>query len=396
MLGLLPRDHWQHNLIDSFQAIATGLIPIKQDKTLTISGLGSCIPVGSGRSGLVAAIKALNLKPGSRVAVPLYCCHVVFKAIIAANCLPCFIDVDPETFCLSLEDLSAKQSQIDAVIAVHMFGNLCDMSGLKEVMHNKPIIEDCAQALGSKIEGRNAGLHGDIAFFSFRSGKYLSVGEGGALFTSNEELYNRLLHFVAEMPISSYFEECVHVFKTYIKSVLRSKPLYGVIGYPLWKTLNKKINLSEKSGITLKQIYRTDLTSIKKRLSLLDSIITQNRANAAYFSNALKLDLDMLCLEKYGFLYNRYHYPITFPSEKHRDFIAAYLFTRNIDTIKYIDNVVDMAVKYYGYTGGCPIAENLSNRVLIIPSYHSLRDEDIKRIAHCINAGWRKAKYERV
>jgi dTDP-4-amino-4,6-dideoxygalactose transaminase len=90
--------------------------------------------------------------------------------------------VEPETYCLSAGDLSAKRSQIDAVIAVHMFGNLCDMPSLQEAAEGKPIIEDCAQSLGSKLDGRPAGSFGTIAAFSFRSGKYLSAGEGRSVF----------------------------------------------------------------------------------------------------------------------------------------------------------------------------------------------------------------------
>ena len=82
-----------------------------------------------------------------------------------------FIDVDPTTFCMSASDLYAKRSQVDAVIAVHLFGNLCNMASLQEVAQGKPIIEDCAQALGSNIQGRIAGSFGAIAFFSFRSGQ---------------------------------------------------------------------------------------------------------------------------------------------------------------------------------------------------------------------------------
>jgi dTDP-4-amino-4,6-dideoxygalactose transaminase len=100
--------------------------------------------VRSARAAIIVAIKALNLSPGASIGVPLYCCPVVFKAIEAAGCKPCFIDIDPGTFCISAKDLSAKSAQIDALIAVHMFGNLCDMPGIQEAAQDKPIIEDCA------------------------------------------------------------------------------------------------------------------------------------------------------------------------------------------------------------------------------------------------------------
>ena len=100
----------------------------------------------------------------------------------------------------------------------------------------------------------------------------------------------------------------------------------------------------------------------------------------------------MLCPERLGTFYNRYHYPITFSSAEHRDFIAAYLLSRQIDTMKYLDDVVNVAAKNYGYTGDCPVAEQISKRVLIIPSYYSLKKGEVQRIAHCLNEGWKEIK----
>jgi dTDP-4-amino-4,6-dideoxygalactose transaminase len=357
---------------------------------LHIAELGDCIPIRSGRAGLVAAIRAFNLPPGGRIGVPLYCCPVVFKAITVAGCTPRFIDIEAETFCISPEDLLAKRSQIDAVIAIHMFGNLCDMIKLKAIAQGKPIIEDCAQALGSKIQDRAAGSFGTIAFFSFRSGKYLSAGEGGALYSGDADVCSRVSQFLAEMHVPGREEEFVHVAKVNIKSILRSRPLYGILGHRLWHIFNKTMRLSENPHVVLSQIRMADFKIIKKRLPLLDSLIERQRANAVYFSRTLKLEPDMLCQERPGTYYNRYHYPIIFRSTQQRDLIAAYLFKSQIDSMKYLDNVVDLAANDYGYKGDCPTAESLSKRVLIIPSYYSLRKKEIQRIAQCINAGWAK------
>src|SRR3972149_2773806 len=132
MRGLVPRDLWEHGFGDLIHSLAVAMSPRMKDKDLHIHELGKCIPVRSGRAALVTAIRALNLPPGAYIGVPLFCCPVVFKAISMAGCNARFIDIDPETFCMSPEDLSTKRSRIDAVIAVHMFGNLCDMTGLRE------------------------------------------------------------------------------------------------------------------------------------------------------------------------------------------------------------------------------------------------------------------------
>src|SRR5438132_3683222 len=173
MTGLLPVELWDYRLGDLSAAVLSLLRQNAQQQTLFLPGIGECIPTRSARSAIVAAIKAVGLSAGARVGVPLYCCSVVFKAIEAAGCKPRFIDVERDTFCLSATDLNAKKSQIDAVIGVHMYGNVCDVPRLQATVPGIPVIEDCALSLGSKLGDQMTGSLGDIGVFSFRSGKYL-------------------------------------------------------------------------------------------------------------------------------------------------------------------------------------------------------------------------------
>jgi len=130
MIGLLPAEYWEFRLSDTARALSVALAPRRDDERIEIAGLGPCIPVRSARAGIVTALQCLDLPQHARIGVPLYCCPVVFKAIRTAGCVPRFIDIDADTFCISAADLSAKSSEVDAVIAVHMFGNLCDMPAL--------------------------------------------------------------------------------------------------------------------------------------------------------------------------------------------------------------------------------------------------------------------------
>ncbi len=390
MLGLVPRDRWEHGLQDLSRSYIAALCFRSSNEELELNGVGPCIPVRSGRVALVAALRALNLPSGARIGVPLYCCSVVFDAIIAADCSPRFLDVDPATFCISPADLFSKSSTLDAIIAVHMFGNLCDIPALQAAASGPPIIEDCAQAIGSKLNGQMAGTLGTIAVFSFRSGKYLSVGEGAAIFSKNFVIRAKASQLVASMPVAGVMEEFSHVSKTYLKSALRSRPLYGIIGYPLWRAWNQERSHATNSSITLGQIYKSDLVITKRRLTWLDTAIAKQRANAEFFHRTLELDPSMICPEPPGAFYNRLQYPVTFVSTEQRDFIAAYLLSQSIDTVKYLNDIVTTA-SCYGYTGGCPVAERLAKRVLVIPSYHSLREKTVERIAHCLNEGWKAA-----
>ena len=194
---------------------------------IEVPGLGPCLPIRTARVAIMLALRALGLTAGARIGVPLYCCPVVFKAIRSAGCTPRFIDVDRATCCVSAEDLSSKASTVDAVIAVHMFGHVCDVDQMRDAAPGKPIIEDCAQALGSTLNGRSVGLFGDVAALSFHSGKYVSVGEGGALYSGDAGLRSRLSELVAALPAPGRLDECLHVAETFLKSSLRSRPLWG-------------------------------------------------------------------------------------------------------------------------------------------------------------------------
>lgn len=387
MLGLLPVELWEYRLRDLGTAIISTLGQSSRQQTLTLPELGECIPARSGRAAIVTAIKAIGLTPGARVGAPLYCCSVVLKAIEAAGCKPRFLDVDPATFCLSATDLNEKRSQIDAVIAVHMYGNVCDVRKLQEMAPGLPMIEDCALSLGSKLGDRMTGSLGDIGVFSFRSGKYLSVGEGGVIFANDGRLRSEAAKLISKLPVPVHAKELLHVAKTYLRSSLRSRPFYGLVGHALWEAYNKRARFSEKSPIAMSQIYRTDLALTKKRLGRLRSMVNAQRSNADYFLQNLRADPSAVCHEPAGAFYNRYQFPLTLPSQNDRDLLAAYLHRRQIDTAKPLDDIVEVARSYYGYNGDCPVAEKLSKQVLIIPSYHSICQREIERIARCVNDG---------
>lgn len=388
MRTLLPTELWEYRLRDIARGLWAATVYEKKKEFVQVPGIGSCVPVRSGRAGLLTAIKALGLSPGARIGVPLYCCPIVFKVIKMAGCIPCFVDVEASTFCMSSSDLLAKISRIDAVIAVHMFGNLCDLSALQRVANGRPIIEDCAQSLGSKINNQTAGSFGAVAVFSFRSGKYLSAGEGGALFSRHSEIQSQLSQLVSFMPAPEHKDEYMHVAATYVRTLLRRRPLYGLAGYPLWYIYNKHTEYSEKSPVILSKIYKSDLAITNSRFALLDTAIARQRSIAEFYGEALGLSSEMLCAERPNTFYNRYLYPITFPSLKHRDSMTAYLRRRRIGVIEPYKDIPEIATKYYGYTGDCPVAEDVSNRILAIPNNHSLKQKDIHYIASYVNKGW--------
>ena len=391
MSRLLPTELHQYSIRDVVRGLIASRKSIGVQSAISLPGLGEGISIRSARAAVIVAIQALGIRPGSRIGVPLYCCPVVFKAIKAADCVPRFLDIEPETFCLSPGDLLAKRSGIDAVIAVHMFGNLCDMPKILDIMNGKPVIEDCAQSIGSKLDGRPCGSFGDISFFSFRSGKYLSVGEGGALYSGKTDLRSRISELTGALPVPTRAEELKHVVTTYIRSKLRSRPWWGLIGARIWAVYNKKTEFADKSPIVVGRMFASDLATVRKRMPRLDSMIATQRAHAEYFEHNLRLGPGMFCLEGPRAYYNRFMYPIVFPSTAERNLAASSLRRRGVGTSRPYEEAIEGAAKHYGYGGDCRLAERALRRALIIPSYYTLKPKDIGHIAESVNKSWAKA-----
>jgi perosamine synthetase len=397
MLSLLPTEHWDYSFSDLIEGLLTALSSRHPGTPshIPMPELGSCLPVRSARAGIFLALKALGLPPRASIGVPLYCCPVVFKAIQAAGCVARFIDVDPDTYCLSAADLAAKSSEVDAVIAVHMFGNVCDMPALRRAAPGKPIIEDCAQALGSRLNGRPAGSFGEIAAFSFRSGKYLSVGEGGAVYCSDSSLERQLLELITALSVPSRVDECVHVASTYLRSRLRTRPLWGLIGTRLWDAYNATVSYTSQSPLVVGQIYETDRNLTVRRLTLLGSWIEKQRSNARYYDQNLSVDAEMLCSETPGAFFNRLQYPLLLPTSGECERLAGRLREDQISTARPYKNIAAVAAEHYGYTGDCPQAERIASTVLVIPCNHAIQATDVERIATCVNRAWAEVAHRR-
>ena len=97
---------------------------------------------------------------------------------------------------ISVEDLRKKRADLAAIVAVHMFGNPCDMDAINAVADTVPVIEDCAQSIFSTYKGKQTGLLSTASFFSFRCGKYISAGEGSAIFCRELELQKKIERIV--------------------------------------------------------------------------------------------------------------------------------------------------------------------------------------------------------
>lgn len=141
-------------------------------------------------------LAALGLGPGDDVILADTNWIATVAPIVHLGATPVFVDIDPETWCVSPAAAeTAITPRTRAIIATHLYGNLCDMDALTTLgaRHGVPVIEDAAEALGSKWRGRRAGAMGLFSTFSFHGTKTLTTGEGGLFATNDGDLHERVL-----------------------------------------------------------------------------------------------------------------------------------------------------------------------------------------------------------
>jgi dTDP-4-amino-4,6-dideoxygalactose transaminase len=147
----------------------------------------------SATTGLHLALAALGIGPGDEVIVPSFTWVATANAVLYCGATPVIADIDPKTFNLDPEQVSARLTvHTRAVIAVHLFGLCADMDAIKRILPpGVTLVEDAACAAGASYRGMPAGSLGEVGVFSFHPRKSITTGEGGMLTTNNAELAAR-------------------------------------------------------------------------------------------------------------------------------------------------------------------------------------------------------------
>ena len=159
-------------------------------------GVSEAVGCNSGTDALFMALRALDIGPGDRVITTAFSFIATSEVIAAVGAIPVFVDIDPETFNLDLDQVEAAITpQTRAILPVHLFGRPVEMTRLMAIAenHNLAVIEDCAQATGATWGDRKVGSFGQIGCFSFFPTKNLGAcGDGGALTTSDPILAEKI------------------------------------------------------------------------------------------------------------------------------------------------------------------------------------------------------------
>jgi len=160
-------------------------------------GARHAVGVANGTDALTIALRAMGVGPGDDVVVPSFTFYATAEAVPATGARPVFCDVDPETYCVSAETVAAALTPATkAVVAVHLFGNLAPVGEIEAL--GVPVLEDAAQAAGTRSTAGRPGALGRAATWSFFPSKNLACfGDGGAITTDDEDVaaFARMLRF---------------------------------------------------------------------------------------------------------------------------------------------------------------------------------------------------------
>jgi dTDP-4-amino-4,6-dideoxygalactose transaminase len=167
-------------------------------------GVRHALTVNSATAALHLGLEGLGIREGDRVLIPTFTFTATAEVVRYVNADPIFVDCDPETFCITIEQIekavkvqgvTPKDQKLKAIIPVHFGGHPCPMDSILEFAseYDLKVMEDAAHALPTRYKGRLIGTYGDVTCFSFYANKTITTGEGGMLCTDGPFFYGCLL-----------------------------------------------------------------------------------------------------------------------------------------------------------------------------------------------------------
>lgn len=295
----------------------------------------------NGTVALQIAIKALNLT-GEVITTP-FSYVATTSSIVWENCTPVMADIDPETCNIDPESIrGAITDKTTAILATHVYGNACDVEAIEAIAkeHNLKVIYDGAHAFGTRYKGKSLFSYGDISTASFHATKLFHTIEGGAVFTSDPSLLKAM----------SLLRNFGHTSPT-------SFALAGING--------KNSEFHAAMGLC--------------NLRYIDDILARRKTLCDHYDHLLAgLPISRPRIQQ-GCDYNYAYYPVMFESEaallsvmneleKHSILCRRYFYP-SLSTLPYVKNQ------------HTPVCEGIAARVLCLPLYHRLSEQEAEMVA---------------
>jgi dTDP-4-amino-4,6-dideoxygalactose transaminase len=315
------------------------------------------IPVGNGTDALQIALMALGLKPGDEVITPTFTFIATAEVVALLGLTPVVVDVDFDTFNINLDSLrKAITPKTKAIVPVHLFGQNADMEEILKIAkeHNLFVVEDACQSIGSVYtfsDGRkvHSGCMGEIGCTSFFPSKNLGCfGDGGAIFTNNDELAAKMRAIANHGMVVRYYHDVVGV--------------------------NSRLDSIQAAVLQVK-------------LRSLNNYIAARQHAAAYY-NAVFSTTDKLIIpaenEKSTHVFHQYTLKL---NGVDRAALIKHLNDKGIPAMVYYPVPLHLQKAYQDArykAGDFPVAEKLSDCVMSLPMHTELSEEQLKYITDSV------------
>ena len=310
------------------------------------------IAVSNGGAAIHCILLALGLDHGDEIVVPAFCYQAAALVAIQLGLTPVFADVDVDTYCVTAESIEKVLSpRTRAVVAVHTYGGMCDIVEIQKVLRgsNITLIEDAAEALGSKLNGKSAGTIAEVGFYSFHAVKTITTGEGGIIVSANSEISEKL----------------------------RSLRTYGSIKTKYWHDLpGHNLRLSNLlAAVGCAQIkFWGEIVRAKKEIAIWyeEELSDIQAVKQQKFSGQVDPLIWAVAIEL-----NEGHFPAG------RDWLLGSLRDDGIECRNgfYSPNEMPM---FSSYKSNTPVSDRLARNVLSLPTYIGLEREQVKRVCKAI------------
>jgi len=330
-----------------------------EKKLASYIGTKYCIAFNSGTSAGHAALLAININSGE-VIVPSFTFISTANWPLMVNAKPKFVDIEEENFGLNPERVKSEITKnTKAIIPIHYGGLPCKIIEINRIARNKkiPLIEDCAEALGTKIKGVSVGTFGQMSIFSFAPNKILTTGEGGAICTDSRKIFEKLqlIRSHGRLINENYFKTS-------------QSPNYISIGYN-WRMS------SMTAALGLSQFDK------------LDRIIQLRRRHARFYVLKLKkINEIKLPDEPKDHLHVYQLFTIQLKNNLIRHKLQKFLASKGIMTKVFFEPI--HLSKFYKKSGfgkkSLSNTEKISRTVLSLPIFPGLKSEEITYICDSI------------
>lgn len=349
----------------------------------------SAVSFDSCRSALLASLKAIGITAGDHVAIQAFTCVAVPNAVIAAGALPVYVDIT-SSFSIDIDDLLAKLTpRTKAIIVQHTFNvpnsaieNIVRLGKERSII----VIEDCSHGIGEVYKKKKLGQFGDVAVFSFGRDKAFSSVFGGVAIAKHKEIGDCIRTIQKGLPLGSFWwvlQQLMHPLMFSVILPVYNRLFFGklfLVVLQYLRVLSFPVTPDEKAGkVPVMKKMTNALSELAlfqlKRLSQFN--VHRQSIVKEYLKTLGGSIVEMPVLNPHALL----RFPVL--ADK-RDEIVLFLKRRKIYAGTWYGNIIDPAgvdMKKIRYRKGlCPNAERLSRRIINLPTYPTLSQEDAREI----------------